>query len=424
MTTSPRTGDRSSTDDGDAGRSRWLVLGAVSAVYAAFGFVVAVTAALVTPISTDLGLSSAQMGLVLGAWQFSYIGMSIPAGRVVDRFGARFALTVAGLVIMVSALGRAVATGFPTLLGAAAVLGVGAPLVSVGAPAVAASLFSGKDRRRAVAMYSTAPSTGTMLGLFLPGSVLGPLLGDNWRLAALSAALVAALAVAAWIPASANLDRTMTPGTGPALADYVAIAGQPVVRIILVLAALTFFVMHGTGQWMVAIIESSGRPPAQAGRWATLAAAVVLTVSVVVPQLASPRRRRLMLIGAALTGSLAVHGLTATQPLVLLPSILAVGWARAGLVPLFMLILMDDPDVGPARMAAASSLFFTVAQLGGVSGPVVTGLLADASGDPPVFTTALVVHSMVLLSLAATVAFGIPRPAAQRLSGRLALSDD
>ena len=132
---------------------------------------------------------------------------------------------------------------------------------------------------------------------------------------------------------------------------------------------MTFFVMHGSGQWMVAIIESSGRTLAEAGRWATVASIMVLAVSVTVPQITSARFRGPMMIAAALVGAVAVTGLAAVEAPVLAVSLAAVSWARAGLVPLFMLMLMDHPDVGPSRMAAATGLFFTVAQLGGVSGP-------------------------------------------------------
>ncbi len=399
--------DRDPADREVKPASRWRVLFALSAVYASFGFVVAATSALVSPIRADLGLSNAQMGLVLGAWQFSYIASSIPAGRAIDRFGPRRGLAAAAVVIAVSGLGRALAGDFLSLLLAAAVLGLGAPLVSVGSPAVTASLFEGRSRRQAVAVYGTAPAAGSMLGFFLPGSVLMPIFDDDWRIVLLVPALVSVVALAGWLIASRRLDHLIVPGTGPALADYLSIARLPVVGFILVLAMMTFFVMHGSGQWMVAIIESSGRTLAEAGRWATVASIMVLAVSVTVPQITSPRLRGPMMIAAALVGAVAVTGLAAVQAPVLAVSLAAVSWARAGLVPLFMLMLMDHPDVGPSRMAAATGLFFAVAQLGGVSGPAVTGLLSGSDADAADFSSALTVHAVILVGIAVVVAIGL-----------------
>jgi len=395
--------------------NRWFVLIAVSLIYGSFGLVVATTAALVPLIQDDLDLSTSEMGLVLGAWQFVFIGASIPAGRAIDRLGPRRALTIALLIIVASGLGRALAPDLLSLIIAAGLLGVGAPLVSVGAPAVAATLFSGRRRRSAVAVYSTAPATGRMLGLFLPGAVLGRFV-DDWRTIAFIMALLAAAALLVWIPASRRLDEVMIPGSGPVLADYVQIAKVPLVRLILILATLSFFFVHGVGQWLVAIIVSTGRSVSEAGLWATYAAAMSLVVSLIIPQLARPRWRRWLLAGAALVGVVALQGLTSSSPLVMGTSLTIMAWTRSGLVPVFVLLMMDSSEVGPRRTAAATGLFFTFAQIGGVAGPAVTGLLAQGSGSTSSnqaevanFDDALMAHSVVLAVIAVVVVVGVGR---------------
>jgi len=65
---------------------------------------------------------------------------------------------------------------------------------------------------------------------------------------------------------------------------------------------------------------------------------------------------------------------------------------RVVIMPILSIILMDHEDVGPTKIAAASGLFFAVAQIGGVAGPAVTGALSDRSGD---FETAVNMHAAV-----------------------------
>ena len=45
-----------------------------------------------------------------------------------------------------------------------------------------------------------------------------------------------------------------------------------------------------------------------------------------------------------------------------------------------MLTLVETPGIGEQRAATASGLFFTAAEVGGASGPLVIGLIHDTSG--------------------------------------------
>jgi predicted MFS family arabinose efflux permease len=46
-----------------------------------------------------------------------------------------------------------------------------------------------------------------------------------------------------------------------------------------------------------------------------------------------------------------------------------------------MLLLMESRRINSDNMGAAGGLFFTAAQVGGVLGPVLFGVLVDATGD-------------------------------------------
>lgn len=387
-------------------RNRWFVLFGAWTVYVAFGLLVASTGALVPRIREDLELNESTLGLVLGAWQLIYIGSSIPAGRIIDRFGIRLALVASMVVMLLSGFGRALAWNGPSLFAAVAFLGVGAPIISVGAPKVAASLFEGSDRRLAVGLYSTAPVIGGVLGLVLPANVIGPLVGDDWRLIMAVLSGLASVALVVWIGTSRDLDGLLAPGAGPGLSEYREIAKLPVVRFVLFLAILNFFFVHGVGHWLVAILDSAGWSFKQAGSLAAFGTLGSLAASLVIPRLATPARRPALMIGAMVAGAMSLFLLLSLNLVVLLPSLFVATVARATLVPLLIMVLMDHHDVGPERIAAATGLFFALAQIGGVAGPAATGMLADLSGG---FRLPLLVHSGVMLLVASAIAVGYRR---------------
>jgi MFS family permease len=71
--------------------------------YAGFGIVS--LPALITPIRGGLGLTYSEVGVLLGAWQLVYIGVSYPAGVFVDRVGTHRALPL-GVALVPTALLR------------------------------------------------------------------------------------------------------------------------------------------------------------------------------------------------------------------------------------------------------------------------------------------------------------------------------
>ena len=72
-----------------------------------------------------LGLSGLQQGLLLGATGLATLAVSVPAGTLSDRFGARRITLAAGLLMAVATLGQALAGSFPALLAARLAFGAG-----------------------------------------------------------------------------------------------------------------------------------------------------------------------------------------------------------------------------------------------------------------------------------------------------------
>jgi len=122
------------------------------------------TLAIANPlIRKDLGLSIADMGLLLSAFLWAYAFAQLPTGALVDRVGPRKLLAV-GLGLWSFAQGMAgLVTGFGQFFIARVLLGVGeAPQFPTGARVVR-DWFNVKDRGFATGVFNCASTLGTAI---------------------------------------------------------------------------------------------------------------------------------------------------------------------------------------------------------------------------------------------------------------------
>ena len=143
---------------------RWAMLAGVWMCYFCFSATTAAIAPLVDRITRELNLTHAEMGTILGAWQFVYIGAAIPCGAVLDRLGPRRGMLLGASIIAFSSLLRGIATNYPTMLLAVGAFGIGGPMVSVGAPTVIRQWFVGRERGIAIGLYNIGMALGTITG--------------------------------------------------------------------------------------------------------------------------------------------------------------------------------------------------------------------------------------------------------------------
>ena len=57
------------------------------------------------------------------------------------------------------------------------------------------------------------------------------------------------------------------------------------------------------------------------------------------------------------------------------------GIAAPSMLPMLMLVMMDEPQVGPEHMGLAGGIFFCIAEIGGFTGPLLMGGLVDLTGS-------------------------------------------
>jgi sugar phosphate permease len=114
-------------------------------------------------IRQDLGISIAHSGILLSAFLLVYAFCQLPAGAVVDRFGARLVLS-AGLVLwsLAQVLGGLVSS-FRQFLAVRGLLGVGESPQFPSCARVVADWFAPRDRGLATGIWNCASSLGTAI---------------------------------------------------------------------------------------------------------------------------------------------------------------------------------------------------------------------------------------------------------------------
>jgi len=356
-----------------------------------FGLSMASLAPLVSEIESDLGFSHSAMGTIMGAWQFVYIFAAIPCGILLDRLGSRWGLAVGALIIGLSGIFRGFAQEYIHLLAAVALFGIGGPLISAGAPKVVSEYFEGASRGLAMGIYITGPGIGAMAALLLTQPLVLPMLEGNWRLLLQIWGGVSLGSGVFWLTVAARTPSQprVMPTRKTTLADLSDIVRIPAVRLILLMSVAVFAINHGMGNWLVEILQSFGASASRASVLATIPVGIGILSALALPRMAVGTRRfsvLTLLFSCSVVASLAL--LAQPVGIWLYLALVVEGVAAGSMMTVLVLTLVEVPGVGDKRAGTAGGLFFSAAEIGGVGGPVLLGVLFHADGH---FNTSLLV---------------------------------
>ena len=370
--------------------------------YMTFGLSMASLAPLVREIESDLDFSHSAMGTVLGAWQFVYIFAAIPCGILLDRIGARWGLAIGALIIGLSGIFRGFAEEYIDLLIAVALFGLGGPLISAGAPQVVSERFEGKDRGLAMGIYITGPGIGAVTALLLTQPLILPWLEGNWRALLQIWGGVSLAAGLFWLLVAKESPRTPDSIEGQSImSGLVELLRIPAVRVILLMSVAVFSINHGMGNWLVEILQSFGADASRASALATIPVVIGILSALTLPRMAAGSRRFSVLILLFSCSALASLVLLSQPAGVWLYFALIVeGIAAGSMMTVLVLTLVEVPGVGDKRAGTAGGLFFSAAEIGGVGGPVLLGILFHAQGR---FSSGLMVLALLGFLLVASV---------------------
>src|SRR3954464_15686132 len=161
-------------------RRKWLALALLCTVQFMVVLDVAVVNVALPSIQTDLGFSQENLQWVVSAYALLFGGFFVLGGGVADLVGLR-SVFVAGLIVFTSAsLLSGLSWGEGALIGARALQGLGAAMITPAALSILMTTFAeGKERNTALGAWGAVGAFGAVAGV-LTGGILTDVLSWEW----------------------------------------------------------------------------------------------------------------------------------------------------------------------------------------------------------------------------------------------------
>ncbi len=127
-------------------------------------------------LAESLHTGASGLQWIVDAYSLVFAGLLLTAGSLGDRYGRRLALNGGLIVFGAASLFAALSSSAGAVIGARAVMGVGAAFVMPATLSILAHVFPPKERARAIAIWAGFAGVGVAMG----GVVSGALLENFW----------------------------------------------------------------------------------------------------------------------------------------------------------------------------------------------------------------------------------------------------
>jgi predicted MFS family arabinose efflux permease len=330
---------------------------------------------LAVQISQDLDFSAAGLGLAVSAYFGATALASVPAGALVERYGAT-AVSRCGIALSAVTL-AAIAVGARSLWSLIAILALGAGANAAGQLSSNASLARHVPARRQGLSFGVKQAAIPVSTLLAGAAVPTIALTLGWRWAFALGAVLAAGAIFL-VPKDGATRRGRH---GPA--EERATGALIVVGLAATLAAGS---ANALGTFLVDSAVARGIAPGPAGLALTLGGAVCLLARIAGGWQADLRPGRQVQVIAVLLacGAVGLGLLAAPSTAALIAGVVlgfGLGWSWPGLMN-FAVVRLH-----PQAPAAATSITQTGVFAGGCAGPLALGAVADGAGYPAMWMT-------------------------------------
>jgi len=219
----------------DSPRGRWVV--AATVLGSAMASIDATVVGIALPaIGRDFDTGLAALQWVVTAYTLTLAGLLLVGGALGDRYGRRRIFLIGVIWFAVASLLCGIAPSAGVLIGARALQGVGAALLTPGSLAIIEASFIPGDRGKAIGAWSGLSGVAIAIGPFLGGWLVEV---ATWRLIfAINLPLAVVVVVVAW--------RHVPESRDPEATGRVDLVGAALVTVGLV--GLTYGLIEGSGR--------------------------------------------------------------------------------------------------------------------------------------------------------------------------------
>src|SRR5512134_3891291 len=161
-------------------RRKWLALALLSAVQFMVVLDIAVVNVALPSIQVDLGFSQENLQWVISAYALVFGGFLLLGGRAADLLGRRRVFLAGVVVFTLASLLAGLAWSETSLIGARALQGLGAAIITPAALSILSTTFAeGRDRNIALGVWGAVGGFGAAAGVLL-GGILTDALSWEW----------------------------------------------------------------------------------------------------------------------------------------------------------------------------------------------------------------------------------------------------
>jgi EmrB/QacA subfamily drug resistance transporter len=159
---------------------RWLTLAIVGAAFFMTVLDVAIVNVALPSIETDLNVTETTVQWVLIAYAITFGGFLLLGGRMADLLGRKLIFIVGLVLFTIASLVCGLANDISVLIGARAVQGIGAAIISPAALSIVTTTFEeGAERNKALGIWGALGGSGAAAGVLF-GGILTKYLGWEW----------------------------------------------------------------------------------------------------------------------------------------------------------------------------------------------------------------------------------------------------
>jgi MFS family permease len=353
--------------------NRWGILAVLFTVRLSMSFQYQSVAAVAPLMEHELGISHADIGLLIGLYFTLGVALSLPGGAIGLRFGDKATALAALLLMFAGELAMMFSDAWSGQIAGRLIGGAGGALLTVQATKMVADWFAGKEIATAMAAYVVSWPAGIALSLLTL-----PALGTAYGLRAIHYGVLVMIVLCAVLFVATYRSPDSLPVTGAAPAS-----ARPDRRA--TTAVIVAGLIWGLFNVGFAIIFSFGPLTLTERGWSNLAAGSIISIVMWISVLAVPGgglladrsgRPQTVLVAAAIGGALLMLAFPHSEAV--LPIVIALGLVAA--LPAGPIMSLPARVLAPVTRSIGMGIFYTMYYGSMMLGPVVGGAVAKWAG--------------------------------------------
>ena len=323
----------------------------------------------------------AQLGMVIGVIPLASLIFAPLGGGLSDKLGSRWVFGAGAVLVAVAGGLRYFAGSVATFTLCMFFIGAGIAIFTTLIPKVASTWFPPEELAKANGIGMSSMQLGGAIGMSLAVGVLAPAFG-GWRGTMVAVAVASLAAGMIWVLFYRDKEAAGgAPQEEDMGANFKKVMKVKEVWIIAIVYGIFMIDLMAIVAHLPHTLEEKG--VSNAGGYVGLWLIVAVVFNVVGGILSDIfGKRKPFLVATALIFGLCIPTFIMVTGPALVISIIISGAVAGMAVPIIMTIPAEMKQVGPALAGTSMGLIFMLGNAGGFVGPVVAGILMDATGSP------------------------------------------